>query len=158
MKSIILKKLILITMSMAFTYPAFADNLGRIFTTPKERQKLERIRQKKIEPKKVEVVEVEKTEPEFILEKETIIRKSITLKGLVHRSDGKNTAWVNESNTLEGDLDSSYIEVPDNKIQSDQVTIIMVDDSSEVDLRVGDMHTPEPIEKETVITVKPTGN
>ena len=146
-------------MTSIFINSASADNLGRIFTTAKERQKLERIRHLKVEPKKVEVVVVEeKQEPEFIVEKETIIRESITLKGLVHRSGGKNTAWVNESNTLEGDLDSSFIEVPDNKIQSDQVTIIMVDDSSEVDLRVGDVHTPEPIEKESVITVNPSSN
>lgn len=81
------------------------------------------------------------------------MRDAITLKGLVHRSDGKNTAWINDSNTFEGDLESQYIQVPDNKIKPDQVTIIMPDDSTNIELKVGEAFTPEPIERDLVKTV-----
>jgi hypothetical protein len=131
----------------------YADSLGRIFTTADERQVLEKIRQTKEEPTKVETVKIEEfLEPE--VEKEIIIRDAITLKGLVHRSDGKNTAWVNDSNTFEGDLESQFIQVPDNEIKSDQVTIIMSDNSTHLELRVGEVFNPEPLEKEIVETVK----
>ena len=132
----------------------FADNLGRIFTTAEDRQKLEKIRHTKVEVKKEEIeIEVAPIEP-IIVKKEIIMREPITLRGLVHRSDGKSTAWVNDSNTFEGDYDSQVIQVPGDKIDVDQVTIIMPDDSSEVELRVGDVFTPEPIEKDVAETVR----
>ncbi len=129
----------------------YADNLGRIYTSADERKKLEKIRYAKEKPKKIEVaVEIEEITESLEVEKETIIRDAITLKGLVHRSDGKSTAWINESNTFEGDLESQFIQVPGNKINSDQVTIIMPDDSTNVVLKVGEAFTPEPIEREVV--------
>ena len=128
--------------------PSQADTLGRLFTSISERKQLEKIRHiKDDETKKVEVVEV--PEP-IVKEKEVVVRNEINLRGLVYRSDGKNTAWINESNTFEGDLESQYIQIPNNKIKSDQVTIIMPDDSTNVDLRVGEAFTPEPLEREVI--------
>jgi len=146
-------KLLLIICSYIFMYPVYADNLGRLFTSADERQKLEKIRQIKEEPIKIE--EVKKIEEPAVVKKETVIRDSITLRGLVHRSDGKSTAWVNDTNTFDGDLDSELIQVPGNEIKSDQVTIIMPDDSTQVELRVGNVFTPEPIEKDIVDIVDP---
>ena len=131
----------------------YADNLGRIYTSADERKKLEKIRYTREKPKKIEVVvEIEEIVEPLEVEKETVVRNAITLKGLVHRSDGKSTAWINDSNTFEGDLESQFIQVPDNKIKSDQVTIIMPDDSTNVVLKVGEAFTPEPIEKDIVGT------
>ncbi len=145
-------KLMCIVVSFLVIPPVYSDNMGRIYTSEGERRKLERLRHVKPKPKKVEVVEIEIEEivEPIEVEKELVIRDAITLKGLVHRSDGKNTAWVNSSNTFEGDLESQFIQVPDNKIKSDHVTIIMPDDSTNIELKVGEAFTPEPIERDIV--------
>jgi hypothetical protein len=146
--------LFIIIFSFFISERASADNFGRIFTSAEERIELEKIRHAKLKPKpkKDEITEVKKILDPVEPQKEIVIRDAITLKGLVHRSDGKSTAWINESNTFEGDLDSQFIQVPDNKINPDQVTIIMPDDSTQVELRVGEAFTPEPIEREIVDT------
>ena len=126
-----------------------ADSLGTLFTTSEDRQKLETIRNRK-EAKKEKVIAEEKDDPIANLEvkKEIILRNPIALKGIVHRSSGKSTAWVNEGNTFEGSLDSEFIDVPSENIKPDQITIIMSDDNSEFNLKVGEVYTPAPIEKE----------
>lgn len=143
-------KLLLIISGLILINPVYADNLGRIFTSADERKALEKIRHTK--QKEIEVVEVEKIIESVVVEKEIIIRDAIILKGLVHRSDGKNTAWINDSNTFEGDLELQFIQVPDNKIKPDQVTVIMLDDSTNAQLRVGEVFIPEPIERDVVNT------
>lgn len=144
-------KLLVVICSFVFPLSAHADNLGRIFTSVEERQELEKIRHFKEEaPKKFEAIEVKKIIEPVAVKKEIIIRDPISLKGIVHRSNGKSTAWVNDSNTFSGDYDSQSIQVPDRNIEADQVTIIMPDDSSEVELRVGEVFIPEPIEKDIV--------
>jgi hypothetical protein len=143
-------KLLIIIGSFILNSPVYADNLGRIFTTADERKELDKIRRIKDKPKKVVAVNVEEIMKPVVVEKEIIERDAITLRGLVHRSDGKSTAWINDSNTFEGDLESQYIQVPDNKISSDQVTIIMPDDSTNVELKVGEAFTPKPIERDIV--------
>ena len=77
-----------------------ADEFGRLFTTPKQRMHLDELR--KVEPKAV----VEVIEEEIIIEEEIeeIPVDTITVKGLVFRSGGKSTAWINDSNTYEGNV------------------------------------------------------
>ncbi len=135
-----------------FSSLAFADNLGRLFTSVSDRQKLERVKLKKDEPKKVVAEEVIIPEEAIQIETEIIKRNEVALKGIVHRSDGKNTAWINESNTFEGDLDSQYIQIPNDKIETEKVTVIMPDDSTHFDLKVVESFVPEPIEREVVNT------
>ena len=85
---------------------ARADGLGRVFTSPDDRKKLDIIRQTEIRPEKVEVAELDEiVEPEEV-KKEIIIRDDITLRGIVYRSDGKKSEWINDSNTFEGDFES----------------------------------------------------
>jgi hypothetical protein len=154
MNTVYLKQFLLVIITIfVFIAPVNADNLGRIFTSADERIKLERIRHTKEKPKKIEAVNIEDIIEPLEVEKEIVEREAITLKGLVHRSDGKNTAWINDSNTFEGDLESQYIQVPDSKIKSDQVTIVMPDDSTNVELKVGEAFTPEPIERDIVEVV-----
>lgn len=139
--------------------PVYADNLGTLFTSAKERQKLEKIRNRK-EPQKVEVVKKEAgiEIEELVVKKEVIIREPISIKGIVHRSNGKSTAWVNEGNTFEGSLDSELIQVPTNEIKTDQVTVKLTDDETEYQLKVGETYTPEPIEKEVFESVSSDTN
>ena len=140
---------IFIVTGIIFT-PAYADSLGRLYTSPSERKQLDRIRQakEKPKPKMVEASQVEELMESLEIEKEIVIRDAIRLKGIVHRSDGKNAAWINESNTFEGNLETQFIRVPSSNINSDQATIIMPDDSTSVDLKVGEVFVPEPIERE----------
>lgn len=139
--------------SVVLINSVYADNLGRIFTSPDDRNELEKIRHTKPKVKKTEVVKVEENIDSLVVEKELVVRDAITLKGLVHRSDGKSTAWINDSNTFEGDLESQFIQVPDNKIKKNKVTIVLPDDSTHVELRVGEAFIPDPIEKNIVDTV-----
>jgi len=145
--------ILLLTINFTVINPVYADNLGRIFTSANERSELEKIRYAK-PAKKKDMVKVEEIIEPVIIEKEVIIRDAITLKGLVHRSDGKSTAWINESNSYEGDLESQFIQVPDSKIKQDQVTIVMPDDSTNIELKVGEVFIPEPIERDVVDAVK----
>ncbi len=59
--------------------PAAADELGRLFYTPQQRQELDRRRASNIQEKEVEVV----------------IESSVTVNGHVARSSGKTTTWLN---------------------------------------------------------------
>ncbi|MCG8379862.1 MAG: hypothetical protein MI865_10375, partial [Proteobacteria bacterium] len=108
-----------------------ADELGRLFTTQSERAKLEKIRYAKPKPEVVEEIEIEEIiEP--VVEEEKVVRDVITVRGLVHRSDGNNTAWINSSNTYEGDLESQYIEVSNEQISTEDVTIVMPDNETKI--------------------------
>ncbi len=138
------KLYLFLVIGLAVSPPVIADNLGRLFTTQGERIKLEKIRNAKEEPKKVEVVKIEdiidKVEKK---EEKKIVLDTISLKGLVHRSDGKNTAWINDSNTFEGDLESQYIQVEDTGITQDHVQLVMPDKTTKIELKVGDNYIPQ---------------
>jgi len=56
---------------------AGADELGRLFFTPQQRQDLDRRRESNVQ------------------EKEVVIESSVTVNGHVTRSSGKTTTWVN---------------------------------------------------------------
>ena len=146
------KALLLLICSSLLITQVYADHLGRLYTTQDERKQLDKIRNAKPKPEKVKLVEIEEIIEPVVVEKELIVRDVITLKGIVHRSDGKNTAWINDSNTFEGNLESQYIQVPDNKIKSNQATIIMPDDSTKIDLKVGEVFIPDPLERDVVNT------
>ena len=121
----------------------YADSLGHLFTSEQERNRLDYIRSQKIVVKKKseapeevdELLEADKVE-------EAVIRDTINIRGLVKRSDGKNSAWINDSNTYEGDLDTLYIKVGPDGISNDTVKIQMPDNETEVELRVGEAYDP----------------
>jgi len=58
--------------------PAAADELGRLFYTPQQRQDLDRRRASNVQEKEAVVIE-----------------SSVTVNGQVARSSGKTTTWVN---------------------------------------------------------------
>ena len=57
--------------------PATADDLGRLFFTPQQRQDLDRRRASNVQ------------------EKEVVVESTVTVNGHVTRSSGKTTTWVN---------------------------------------------------------------
>jgi len=64
-------------LALAVDSAAAADNLGRLFFTPQQRQDLDRRRQANIQ------------------ESAATVNNSVTINGQVSRSNGKNTVWIN---------------------------------------------------------------
>lgn len=62
--------------------PAAAEELGRLFLTPERRAALERQRQLNIREEEARVVEVGAT---------------LSVSGVVRRSSGRSTAWINDT-------------------------------------------------------------
>lgn len=122
-----------------------ADSLGRIFTSEQDRNRLDYIRKQKpmAERKITETQEVDEVFEDDQLEEEIVIRDTLKLKGFVRRSDGKNSAWINEGNTYEGDLDTIYLKVRPEDISDDNVTINMPDNETKVRLKVGEAYDPD---------------
>ena len=121
-----------------------ADTLGRIFTSEEDRGRLEYVRKQKpmVEAPVTETTEIEEIFAEEPAEEEILIRDTLNLKGFVRRSDGKNSAWINEGNSYEGDLDTLYINVSPEDIGDDNVTINMPDNKTQVQLKVGEAYDP----------------
>jgi hypothetical protein len=71
---------------------------------------------------------------------EEIPVNALTVRGLVYRSDGKSTAWINDSNTFEGSVSSQYISVGD--IDPGRVQIKVPSANTIVNLNVGQTFDP----------------
>jgi len=66
----------------------------------------------------------------------------ITVRGLVTRKDGRSTAFLNESNSYEGDLASEYIRVRSGDIDGGEIRVYTPYGEAPVELKVG--QTLEP--------------
>ena len=117
-----------------------AEEFGRFFTTPMQRQYLDQLKNRPPEIR----IEIDDDDIEVdVVDEAEIVRDSVTLKGLVYRSNGKSVAWINDSNTYEGDTASGYIDIPEGKISPSQVTIKMQGQEMEVGLKVGQQYEPK---------------
>ena len=115
-----------------------ADDLGRLFTTPGERAQLDEARHAAmIEPRPVVI-----TPQAQGAAKPVAIGGALTVRGLVKRDGDRSTAWVNDSNTYQGDLDSPYQTVDKAGIASDQVTLKLPDGQASVKIKVGQTYEP----------------
>ncbi|MBI2969377.1 MAG: hypothetical protein HYY36_01385 [Gammaproteobacteria bacterium] len=129
-------------MALSAPAPVFADPLGRLLTTPMQRRELDELRQAQADSGAVAV-------PQDILlpeagqeAEEEKVFNPIQVKGLVSRKDGRNTAWINDSNTYEGDFSSDYLKVSPGDIDPDAVRIALPDDDVAVKVRVGQTYQP----------------
>lgn len=86
-----MKKLLLIVAVLMGGMPAAraADAIGRLFFTPEQRAQLDLVRSQKIVASQV------KDEP---------IPEFVTYNGIVRRSDGKATVWVNNKSMTDSEL------------------------------------------------------
>ena len=82
-----------------------AQDLGRLFTTPEEREMLEALRR---QPPKPQIEAAPIVTP--TVESAPVV-PSVTMNGLVRRSRGRGMVWVNGVTSLEGDLDAQGIAV-----------------------------------------------
>lgn len=131
----------LVLLALLTTPYAYADDLGRLFTTPDERATLEKLRhQKPVEEKAPEIV-FEEPEPEATEDKPAI--GGITVNGLVYRKGGKSTAWINSANTFEGNFGNEYIQIDARDIKPDDVEIVIPVNEKTIKLKTGETYDPE---------------
>jgi hypothetical protein len=90
---------------IAFAATAQAQDLGRLFTTPEEREMLEALRRQPPKPKIEAAPIVTPT-----VESAPVV-PNVTMNGLVRRSRGRGMVWLNGVTSLEGDLDAHGIAV-----------------------------------------------
>jgi len=115
-----------------------ADDLGRLFTTPSERGQLDEARR----AAPMGPLPVVAPQPQGRNAKPVEIQGALTVRGLVKRGAGRSTAWVNDSNTYEGDLESPYRTVDKSGIGADQVTLKLPDGKASVHVKVGQTYEP----------------
>jgi len=97
-----------------------SEPLGRLFLTPERRAVLERQRQLNIQEKTQETVEVDK----------------LHLNGVVHRSGGKATVWVNGRPQRDGDGNTGVALRPSP--QEPGRVAVSVGDENPTTLRIGE--------------------
>lgn len=119
--------------------PLAAEELGRLFLTPEQRQALDKLRyQKPVEQKLQEIViEEEPAEPE-----PAPVIGGIYVNGLVYRQGGRSTAWVNQANTYQGDLGHRYLKIDGDAISPEEVEILIPAANKRVKLKVGEFYEP----------------
>ena len=123
------------------TANVMADDLGRLFTTPEERITLEKLRHQR--PVEIKPPEITFEEPVAENEEKKPDQGDITVNGLVYRENGKSTAWVNNGNTYEGNLENQYLQIEADNIKPDDVIIEIPLNDAQVQLKAGETYTPQ---------------
>jgi hypothetical protein len=114
-----------------------AEEFGRFFTTAGQRARLDALRQ--AEPAPVAASRDEAFGREI---EEAATAGSITVRGVVYRHNGASTAWVNDSNSYEGDIASQTIQVNRDNIRPDAVEMYITGNQSAISLKVGQTYEP----------------
>ena len=114
--------------------------LGRLFTTPQERAMLEKSRHRPAPQVEKQPKRIEK-KPSSAME-EIKAPPRITINGVVSRTDGTSTVWVNGMNSLEDDLDAQHIYVDPTSTQGEKVTIRLPNSPRELRLKPGETYEP----------------
>jgi len=141
---------------------SFADaEFGRFYTTPNQRNQLDESRNKR--PQDEIIVDVSRQDLPQARSEESglVITDSITLDGLVYRSDGKNTAWVNRSSTNEGNIETQFTRVGEDDVRSNHVQITLPGNRTNIELKVGqqyDVNTQQVIDVVKDPATLPTNN
>ncbi|MBI2994660.1 MAG: hypothetical protein HYY48_10860 [Gammaproteobacteria bacterium] len=119
-----------------------AEPLGRLFTSPQQRKQLDDLRDAIPEGEQIVAPEFRSVEPDASAVPEAASGSAITVKGLVRRGEGRSMAWINDSNTYEGDLASQYLRIDSNDIQSGGVRISVPDQERPINVKVGESYNP----------------
>lgn len=115
-----------------------ADDLGRLFTTPSERARLDDVR-RGAPPPAISTPEIRpRQESDAVVQDPSLL----TVRGVVSRSGGRSTAWVNDTNTYQGDLGAANQRVERGGISGDQVTVRLPDGRTPVKVKVGQTLDP----------------
>jgi hypothetical protein len=116
---------------------ARAEALGRLFTTPQQRAVLERLRHAPPPAPKPKVVE----QPKVVVPPPPEVPR-ITVNGVVIRSDGDSTAWVNGQSTGEGRDEIDSVQVNPRRIRGLAVPITTPSNLPDVRLKPGQSYDP----------------
>ncbi len=135
---------------MVLINEAAADDFGRFFTTPMQRQYLDQLKSRGA-PIVVNIDE--ELSPKEITSEATEETDAVTVKGLVYRKGGKSAAWLNESNTFEGDIASGYTDVDEGGISPSGIQLT-IGNRNNINLKVGQKF--EPVTEEIRDIVKET--
>lgn len=137
-RSVLLQALTVLMVLLA-AGPAAAESLGRLFTTPAERAQLQRLRlappvMVKPAPPPAPVAEAPPAPPEV---------PPVTVNGVVIRSRGESTAWVNGKNTYDGDLSADHVTVNTRDLRGTRVTVETPGHLPDVGLKPGQTYHPD---------------
>lgn len=117
-----------------------AEPLGRLFSTPEERNNLDYLR----ESKKNLPIETETVVEQSVIERRPIaLPDAINLQGYVKRNDGKDsTIWINGEAIQEnsGNKDVRVGKLPTN---SNRIPIRIPANGKQLSLRAGQVYDPE---------------
>lgn len=111
-----------------------ADDLGRLFTTPAERAQLDEARRGAPMPVAAPVIVSRDAGTDGT---DQDAASTLTLRGVVERSGGRSTAWVNDTNTYQGDVGAVHRQVQRTAIAGGAVTVALPDGNAPVQMKVG---------------------
>ena len=131
---------IMILLEIGVISTAAAEDFGRFFTTPMQRQYLDQLKNRgaPIVIKIDDDLNVGEKKPE----RKEVVNDALTVKGLVYRKDGKSVAWLNNSNTYEGDVAWEYAGVKEDKITPSKVQLRVGTRSEDITMKVGEKYEP----------------
>lgn len=126
-----------------------AEPLGRLFYTPAQRAQLDTLRaQKNVAPPAQETKEP------------PVIPEALTYSGIVRRSDGRSTVWINKRMVNDGKA-ADDLSVSSRSRSDDRVSVRLPQAAGPVELRVGqsfDVQTgtvTEPYARRTIDSATP---
>ena len=132
---------ILISVLSSCARAADEEDFGRFFTTPVQRQYLDQLKNRG----KPVVVNIDKelsaTDQPGGLQDREEDNDAVSVKGLVYRKGGNSAAWVNDSNTFEGDIASGYTGVSENEISTSGIQV-KIGNRDHINLKVGQKYEP----------------
>jgi hypothetical protein len=166
MNSTILKFIVLTTFALSaglIHFSASADELGQLFTSPKERAVLNTLREH-YDPKRQDHIEVQQSKIPVEAPSQ------IELNGVVERSDGKNAVWVNGKSTI--NTKQKGIHINSQNMSANKVRVRLTNPKRTVSMKPGEVYNPEsgrvqdiykvqenkPAKETTCISTRPAAN
>jgi len=135
----------------AFAAVVEAQELGRLFTTPEERDMLEALRRQPPKPQ----AEATPVVPPVV--KPAPVPPNVTMNGLVRRSRGRGMVWVNGVTSLEGDLDAQGIAVDVGALRGTTLPVRIGNAPSAVGLKPGQTYDTGAAQIREVYQPAPAG-
>lgn len=113
---------------------------GRLYTTPKQREQLDDARRRQPTENIIVTVTEQQLPENKSAPQQTGTVPAISLDGIVYRSDGKNTAWINRNSTNAGNLENQYTRVGERDVESNRARITLPDNQTRIELKVGQQY------------------
>lgn len=133
-------RILLLSLLLSVHASVAADSLGRLFTTPAERESLDRLRQSQ----RGQLLEQQPT-PETLVDDEQarmpLTPQEVSVQGYIQRSDGgKGTVWINRQPLQEG---SNNGQVQVGKVNQQGIPLTIHESGRQVRLKAGQIFNPD---------------